>query len=95
MQKHSTARTPAPKLPTDHPEQLSLPGIEPAPTKPLDSLLNRVGVTTRKHRIPLTAALVVVGLFLTGQGTIATGLLFAIALHQINAAIDARMGGDE
>lgn len=88
MQSHDKAVAPARALPAvKSPQQLPLPNIPPAPV-PLSATLIQ---TAKKYRYPIAAVLIITGLYLAGQGAIATGLLFSIALFLINQCIDSRM----
>lgn len=93
MQKHDSATVRTQKLPATNPDQPTLPGTDPLP-KHRYPLLDALGKQATRHRYLITATLIITTLYLVGQGTIATGLLFAIGLHQVNAMIDARMGGE-
>jgi len=89
MQKHNCTRASARLLPTEKPQQLPLPGIPPAP----HSLSNLVRETAKKHRYLISGICAIGILYLIGQGTAATGLLFAGALYQVNTFIDRQMTG--
>lgn len=102
MQKHVRRLAPARPLPTDKPVQLSLPGIPEPVTESRNRLLNllrsnnRICGWIKTHRYPLLVTAAILFLYLIGQGTIATGLLFATGLFAVNTLVDNQMGrGDE
>jgi hypothetical protein len=96
MHQHDSGVRAESALPTDKPQQLTLPGIESRTRFHVNTYLIPVYRYAALHRVPVLISSTITGLYLIGQGTVATGLLFAVALFVVNALVDNQMRqGDE